>query len=106
MKYSKKLLKDLDKIKNRQQWDKSANIQEERGWLIKRWKRGQELLLTTGSQEWLKQAYTASITLQELEEEVNMRIDTLIDKRDNLNEKKIRIRKKQKNMKKSKRTRE
>ena len=71
-----------------QQWAESACIQEEKGKRIKRWRRGNNLIWDSNPKKWLGQELSEPIELKHLEGENNTRIDTLTEKRDELNERK------------------
>ena len=77
-----------------QRWAESACIQEEKGKKIKRWRRGNDLLREVNTKKWLGQNIADPIDIHTLEEKISERIDTLIDDRDKLNERKTRIRQK------------
>ena len=63
-----------------------------KGKRIKRWMRGNNLIKNSNPKKWLGQQLNKPIELRELEEKVNIRIDILTEKRDELNERKRRIR--------------
>lgn len=58
-------------------WAESANIQEERGNKIKRWKRGSELIRNSNPRKWLGQVIEEIIDIRELEIKAALRVDSL-----------------------------
>ena len=80
-------------------WAESAVIQEEKGNKIKRRKRGIELITKSNPISWLGQTLEQPIELSNLEEKATTHLENLIDQRDELNERKIMIRKKLEAMK-------
>ena len=85
---AKVIEKELNEFRKLQRWTENASIQDERGRKIKRWQRGMELIMSTNMRKWLP---TNEITISELEETVNRKVDELIEKRDELNDRKIKI---------------
>ena len=58
---------------------------------MKRWQRGVDLIISTNTRRWLP---TTEITLPQLKEIVNRKVDELIEKRDEVNKRKINIKEK------------
>ena len=75
-------------------WAESANLQEEKGNKIKKWRRGTELIRKSNPRKWIGQGIQGVIDLLELEKKSAYHLDILLDQRDALNERKINIRKK------------
>ena len=92
------ILREIDEMRKILRWAESANIQEEKGCRIKRWRRGMELIRQSNPNKWLGQTLEEEIDLQELEKKAAYRLEELIDQRDALNERKIHIRKKLEDM--------
>ena len=81
-----------------QQWVESASIQEEKGCKIKRYGGRMEIIQQPNPKKWLGQPLSEAISINRLEEQVDKRIDILIDMKDDLNERKVIIQKKIKAM--------
>ena len=75
-------------------WAESANLQEEKGNKIKRWRRRTEIIRKSNPRKWLGQGIEEVIDPEELEEKAAYHLDILLDQRDALNERKINIRNK------------
>ena len=61
------MMKEIDKMRKIVRWAESANLQEEKGNNIKRWRRGTELIRKYNPRKWIGQGIEEVIDLQELE---------------------------------------
>ena len=93
------IIKRIDEMRKILRWAESAVIQEEKGNKIKRRKRGIELITKSNPISWLGQTLEQPIELSNLEEKATTHLENLIDQRDELDERKIMIRKKLEAMK-------
>ena len=88
------IMKEIEQTRKIVGRAESANLQEEKGNKIKRWKRGTELIRKSNPRKWLGQGIEEVIDLRELENKAAYHLYIILDKRDVLNEGKINIRKK------------
>ena len=59
-------MKEMEQMKKIVRWAESANLHEEKGNKIKRWRRGTELTRKPNPRKWIGQGIEEVIDLQEL----------------------------------------